>query len=46
MSEKMSEILTESQRAIERDLSYLQDHVTLKREGKVNDGEWITVKTL
>lgn len=38
---KMSEILSVSQRTIERDLSALQKLDVLKREGKDNDGVWI-----
>lgn len=38
---QMSEILSVSQRTIERDLSVLQKLDVLKREGKDNDGVWI-----
>ncbi len=38
---QMSEILTVSQRTIERDLSALQKICILKHEGKDNDGVWI-----
>ena len=38
---QMSEILSVSQRTIERDLSTLQKKGVLKREGKDNDGVWI-----
>ena len=38
---KMSEILSVSQRTIERDISALQKIGVLKREGKDNDGVWI-----
>ena len=38
---KMSEILSVSQRTIERDLSALQKLDVLKREGKDNNGVWI-----
>ena len=38
---QMSEILSVSQRTIERDLSALQKHGVLKREGKDNDEMWI-----
>jgi ATP-dependent DNA helicase RecG len=38
---QMSEILSVSQRTIERDLSYLQNNGILKHVGKVNDGAWI-----
>ena len=38
---QMSETLSVSQRTIERDLSALQKHGVLKREGKDNDGKWI-----
>lgn len=40
---KMSEILSVSQRTIERDLSILQKLDVLKREGKDNDGVWIVI---
>jgi ATP-dependent DNA helicase RecG len=40
---QMSETLSVSQRTIERDLSVLQKHGVLKREGKDNDGMWILV---
>ena len=39
---QMSETLSVSQRTIERDLSTLQKLGVLKREGKDNDGIWIT----
>lgn len=42
---KMSEILSVSQRTIERDLSALQKKGVLKHEGKDNDGTWIILKT-
>ena len=38
---QMSEMLSVSQRTIERDLSALQKIGVLKREGKDNDGMWI-----
>ena len=38
---QMSETLSVSQRTIERDLSALQKHGVLKREGKDNDGVWV-----
>ena len=38
---QMSEILSVSQRTIERDLSALQKLGILKREGKDNDGMWV-----
>ena len=38
---QMSEILSVSQRTIERDLSALQKFGVLKHEGKDNDGKWI-----
>lgn len=41
---KMSEILSVSQRTIERDLSALQKIGVLKREGKDNDGVWVIKK--
>ena len=37
----MSETLSVSQRTIERDLSALQKHGVLKREGKDNDVNWV-----
>jgi ATP-dependent DNA helicase RecG len=40
----MSEMLSVSQRTIERDLSYLQALGILKHEGKDNDGMWVIVK--
>lgn len=40
---QMSEILSVSQRTIERDLSVLQKLDVLKREGKDNDGVWIVI---
>ena len=40
---QMSEILSVSQRTIERDISALQKIGVLKREGKDNDGLWIIV---
>lgn len=41
---QMSEILSVSQRTIERDLSTLQKSEILKCEGKDNDGMWFLVK--
>lgn len=41
---KMSEILSVSQRTIERDISALQKIGILKHEGKDNDGVWIVLK--
>ena len=38
---EMSEILSVSQRTIERDLSALQKKGVLKHEGKDNDGVWV-----
>jgi hypothetical protein len=38
----MSETLSVSQRTIERDLSALQKKGVLKREGKDNNGVWIS----
>ena len=38
---QMSEMLSVSQRTIERDLAALQKMGVLKREGKDNDGMWI-----
>ena len=43
---KMSEILSVSQRTIERDLSALQKLNVLKREGKDNNGVWIVTLNL
>ncbi len=40
---QMSEILSVSQRTIERDLSFLQKIGVLKREGKDNDGVWCVI---
>lgn len=40
---QMSEILSVSQRTIERDLSALQKMGVMKREGKDNDGIWAIV---
>ncbi len=42
---QMSEILSVSQRTIERDLSGLQKIGVLKREGKDNDGVWVIICT-
>lgn len=41
---QMSEILSVSQRTIERDLSTLQKKGIIKHEGKDNDGMWLLVK--
>jgi ATP-dependent DNA helicase RecG len=43
---QMSEIMSVSQRTIERDLSYLQSHGILTREGSDNDGAWVILKKL
>ena len=40
----MSEMLSVSQRTIERDLSILKDEGVLRREGKDNSGFWIVCK--
>ena len=40
---QMSEILSVSQRTIERDLSALKKIGVLKREGKDNSGVWIVI---
>ena len=40
---QMSVTLSVSQRTIERDLSALQKHGVLKREGKDNDGKWVII---
>ena len=39
----MSEMLSESQRTIERDLSAMQKNGILKHEGKDNDGVWVVL---
>jgi ATP-dependent DNA helicase RecG len=41
---QMSEILSVSQRTIERDLSFLQNNGFLKHEGSDKNGVWIIVK--
>ena len=41
---QMSEILSVSQRTVERDISALQKFGVLKHEGKDNDGKWTVVK--
>lgn len=41
---QMSEILSVSQRTIERDLSTLQKKGIIKHEGKDNDGMWFLVE--
>lgn len=43
MSEILSEILSVSQRTIERDLSVLQKSGILKHEGSDNDGVWVLI---
>lgn len=43
---QMSEMLSVSQRTIERDLSALQKKGVLKREGKDNDGLWVIMKLI
>ncbi|MDE5921042.1 MAG: putative DNA binding domain-containing protein [Paramuribaculum sp.] len=43
---KMSEILSVSQRTIERDLSFLQKNEILRHEGKDNDGMWHIINLL
>jgi ATP-dependent DNA helicase RecG len=40
---KMSEMLSVSQRTIERDLSAMQKLGVLKHEGKDNDGFWVII---
>ena len=40
---RMSEILSVSQRTIERDLSRMREIGILRREGKDNDGVWVVV---
>ncbi len=41
---QMSEMLSVSQRTIERDLSALQKIGILKHEGKDNDGVWVVLR--
>ena len=41
----MSEVLSVSQRTIERDLSAMQKFGILKHEGKDNDGTWVVLNT-
>jgi ATP-dependent DNA helicase RecG len=41
---QMSEMLSVSQRTIEHDFSYLQNHGILKHEGSDKDGAWVIVK--
>jgi ATP-dependent DNA helicase RecG len=41
---QMSEMLSVSQRTIERDLSYLQNNGILKHEGSDKDGVWVILK--
>ena len=41
---RMSEILSVSQRTVERDLAALQKIGVLKREGKDNDGVWVKLE--
>jgi ATP-dependent DNA helicase RecG len=43
---QMSEMLSVSQRTIERDLSFLQNHGILKHEGSDKDGAWVILETL
>jgi ATP-dependent DNA helicase RecG len=40
----MSEMLSVSQRTIERDLSFLQNHGILRHEGSDKDGMWVIEK--
>lgn len=42
---QMSEMLSVSQRTIERDLSALQKSGVLRHEGKDNDGAWVVLNT-
>jgi ATP-dependent DNA helicase RecG len=42
---QMSEMLSVSQRTIERDLSFLQNHGILKHEGSDKDGAWVILKS-
>ena len=42
---QMSEMLSVSQRTVERDLSLLKKMGILKREGKDNDGMWVMLNT-
>jgi len=41
---QMSEMLSVSQRTIERVLSFLHNHGILKHEGSDKDGAWVIVK--
>ena len=43
---QMSEILSVSQRTIERDLSALQKKGVLKHEGRDNDGAWVMLEKM
>jgi ATP-dependent DNA helicase RecG len=43
---QMSEMLSVSQRTIERDLSYLQNNGILKHEGRDNDGTWVITRNI
>ena len=45
IGKQMSEILSVSQRTIERDLSALQKSEILKHDGKDNDGVWAILGT-
>lgn len=39
----MSEMLSVSQRTVERDISMMKEKGILRREGKDNDGVWVIV---
>jgi ATP-dependent DNA helicase RecG len=43
---QMSEMLSVSQRTIERDLSFLQNHGILKHEGSDKDGAWVITRNI
>ena len=42
-AKQMSEMLSVSQRTIERDISMMKEKGILRREGKDNDGVWVIV---
>lgn len=42
-AKQMSEMLSVSQRTIERDISIMKEKGILRREGKDNDGVWVIV---
>jgi ATP-dependent DNA helicase RecG len=43
---QMSEMLSVSQRTIERDLSFLQNHGIVKHEGSDKDGAWVITRNI